>query len=260
MLIIGERLSVISKVVREAMEKRDAEPIKRIAIEQWKAGAHMIEANIGPAEDIGDEIMEWMVRTIQEAVPLPVSLDTTNPLAMEAGLKVHNNEFGKPLINSTSFDPERFIFLELAAKYNAPVIALTVGKGGLPRDAEERVEIALKLLEKAQEYGISLEDIYLDPLVLQIATSQSQAMEVVKAVRLFRELNDPPMKTIVGLSNLSNGCPKHLRPILNKHFLTLLMYEGLSAAIVNPEEVRETIKTVNVLTGKTLYAHSYLEI
>ncbi|GAB6184211.1 dihydropteroate synthase [Thermodesulfovibrio hydrogeniphilus] len=260
MLIIGERLSIISKTVREAIQKRDKEPIQRIAIEQWKAGAHMIEANIGPAEDSGAEIMEWMVRTIQEAVPLPVSLDTTNPVAMEAGLKVHNNEWGKPLINSASFDPERFVMFELAAKYNVPIIALTVGKGGIPRDAEERVDIAAQLLEKAAEYGISFEDIYLDPLVLQISTSQNQVMEVLKAIKLFQQLNDPPMKTIVGLSNLSNGCPKHLRPILNRHFLTLLMYEGLSAAIVNPAEVIETIKTIEVLMGKTLYAHSYLEI
>lgn len=260
MLIIGERLSIISKRVREAILKRDKEPIKQIAIEQWKAGAHMIEANIGPAEDDGESLMEWMVTTIQEAVPLPVSLDTTNPKAMEAGLRIHNNQWGKPLINSTSFDPERFVMFELAAKYNVPIIALTVGKGGLPRDAEERVEIAVKLMEKAAEYGIPFDELYLDPLVLQISTSQSQAKEVLRAIRLFQELNDPPMKTVVGLSNLSNGCPKHLRPILNRYYLALLMYEGLSAAIVNPEEVFEVIKTIDVITGKTLYAHSYLEI
>ncbi len=260
MLVIGERLSIMSKRVREAMQKRQKETIRQIAIEQYKAGAHMIEANIGPAEDNGEELMEWMVTTIQEAVPLPISLDTTNPLAVEAGLKVHNNEWGKPLINSTSLDPERFVMFELAAKYNVPIIALTVGKGGLPRNAEERVEIAVQLIEKATEYGILPDDLYLDPLVLQIATSQEQAKEVLKAVRLFRELNDPPMKTIVGLSNLSNGCPKEIRPILNKHFLALLMYEGLSAAIVNPAEVMETIKTIKVIMGNTLYAHSYLEI
>jgi len=260
MLIIGERLSIISKKVRDAILKRDKDPIQQIATEQWKAGAHMIEANIGPAEDNGEELMEWIVTTIQETVPLPISLDTTNPKAMEAGLKIHNNEWGKPLINSTSLDPERFIMFELASKYNVPIIALTVGKGGLPRDAEERVEIAVQLMEKAAEYGIPFEDIYLDPLVLQISTSQAQTMEVLRSIKLFQQLNDPPMKTIVGLSNLSNGCPKEIRPILNRYFLALLMYEGLSAAIVNPSEVIEVIKTINVITGKTLYAHSYLEI
>lgn len=260
MLIVGERLSIISKTVREAILKKDKEPIQRIAVEQWKAGAHMIEANIGPAEDNGAEIMEWMVTTIQQAVPLPVSLDTTNPQAMEAGLKVHNNQWGRPLINSTSLDPERFIMFELAAKYNAPIIALAVKKGGLPRDAEERVEIAMQLIEKASEYGVAPEEIYLDPLVLQISTSQTQAMEVLRSIKLFQQLNDPPMKTIVGLSNISNGCPKHLRPVLNRYFLALLIYEGLSAAIVNPQEVIEVIKTIDVITCKTLYAHSYLEV
>lgn len=260
MLIIGERLSIISKKVREAIQNKDKAPIQQIATEQWRAGAHMIEANIGPAEEDGEALMEWFVTTIQEAVPLPVSLDTTNPKAMEAGLRVHNNQWGKPLVNSTSLDPERFIMLELAAKYDAPIIALTVGKGGLPRDAEERVEIALKLMEKAGEYGVSMENIYLDPLVMQISGSQNQAKEVLRAIKLFQELNDPPMKTVVGLSNLSNGCPRHLRPLLNRYYLALLMYEGLSAAIVNPEEVREAIKTIDVITGKTLYAHSYLEI
>lgn len=260
MLIIGERISIVSKKVREAIENRYKGPIQDIATEQWKAGAHMIEANIGPAEERGEELMEWIVTTIQEAVPLPVSLDTTNPKAMEAGLEVHNNQWGKPLINSTSFDPERFVMFELAAKYEAPIIALTVGKGGLPRDAEERVEIAAALIEKASEYNILPENIYLDPLVLQISGSQEQAKEVLRAIKLFQELNDPPMKTIVGLSNLSNGCPRDIRPILNRYYLALLMYEGLSAAIVNPSEVIETIKTVNLITGKTLYAHSYLEI
>ena len=132
MLIIGERLSIIAKRVREAMEKKDKGPIQEIATSQWKNGAGMIDANIGPAEDGGEELMEWMVTTIQQAVNLPVCLDTTNHAALEAGLKVHNNEWGRALINSTSNDPERFPILELAGKYQSQVIALTVGKGGLP--------------------------------------------------------------------------------------------------------------------------------
>jgi 5-methyltetrahydrofolate corrinoid/iron sulfur protein methyltransferase len=260
MLIIGEKLSIIAKRVREAMMKRDKEPIQEIAKAQYKAGAGMIDANIGPAEDGGEDLMQWMVTTIQEAVPLPVCLDTTNYAAIEAGLKVHNNEWGRPLINSTSNDPERFPMLELAAKYNAQIIGLTVGKGGLPADAEERAAIAAEIMARAMEYGVPMEDIYLDPLVLQIATSQDHALKVIKAVKMFQELNDPPMKTVVGLSNVSNGCPKHLRPILNKYYLSLLMYEGLTAAIADPSEVAETVKTIDVIMGKTLYAHSYLEM
>lgn len=260
MLIIGEKLSIIAKRVREAMLKRDVAPIKEIAISQWKSGAGMIDANIGPAEDGGEALMQWMVKTIQEAVPLPICLDTTNYNAVEAGLKVHNSEWGRPLINSTSNDPERFPILELAAKYNSQVIGLTVGKGGLPADAEERAGIAAEIMARAMEYGVPLEDLFLDPLVLQIATSQDHALKVIKTIKMFQELNDPPMKTVVGLSNISNGCPKALRPILDKHYLSLLMYEGLTAAIANPHEVVETAKTIDAIMNKTLYAHSYLEM
>jgi 5-methyltetrahydrofolate corrinoid/iron sulfur protein methyltransferase len=260
MLIIGEKLSIIAKRVREAMTNKDKSPIQEIAKAQFDAGAGMIDANIGPAEDGGEELMEWMVTTIQEAVHAPLCLDTTNNAAIEAGLKVHNNEWGRPLINSTSNDPERFPILELAAKYNAQIIALTVGKGGLPADAEERSAIAAEIMARGMEYGVPLEDIYLDPLVLQIATTQDQALHVIRSVKMFQELNDPPMKTVVGLSNISNGCPRELRPLINKYYFALLMYEGLNAAIADPHEVTEVSKTIDVIMGNTLYAHSYLEM
>lgn len=260
MLIIGEKLSIIAKRVREAMLKKDKGPIQDIATAQWKAGAGMIDANIGPAEDGGEDLMQWMVTAIQEVVPAPVCLDTTNYKAIEAGLQVHNNQWGRPLINSTSNDPERFAMLELAAKHNSQIIGLTVGKGGLPADAEERAAIAAEIMARAAEYGVPLEDIFLDPLVLQVATSQDHALKVIQAVKMFQELNDPPMKTVVGLSNISNGCPKNLRPVINNHFLSLLIYEGLTAAIADPHEITPTVKTIDVIMGRTLYAHSYMEM
>ncbi len=285
MLIIGEKLSIIAKRVREAMMSKDKGPIQEIAKRQADEGSGMIDANIGPAEDGGEDLMEWMVTTIQEAVQLPVCLDTTNIQALEAGLKVHNNEWGRPMINSTSNDPERFPILELAGKYSALVIGLTVGKGGLPADAEERSAIAAEIMARAMEYGVSLEDLYLDPLVLQIATSQDHAVHVIEAIKMFQEMNDPPMKTVVGLSNISNGCPKELRPILNKYYFALLQDAGLTAAIADAHEMGEVMKekdmildvmngktiddekkmieiqkTLDVIMGRTLYAHSYLEM
>jgi len=285
MLIIGEKLSIIAKRVREAMMKKDKGPIQEIATRQWKEGSGIIDANIGPAEDGGEELMQWMVTTIQEVVPLPVCLDTTNFKAIEAGLKVHNNEWGRALVNSTSNDPERFPILELGVKYNCDVIGLTVGKGGLPADAEERAQIAAEIMGRAMEYGLPLENLYLDPLVLQIATTQDQARHVIEAVKLFQHINEPPMKTVVGLSNISNGCPKPLRPILNKHMFVLLEQAGLTAAIADAKEMAEVAeerslildvmagkeiadkqkmteikKTLDVIMGRTLYAHSYLEM
>lgn len=285
MLVIGEKLSIIAKRVREAMMKKDKGPIQEIALRQAKEGSGMIDANIGPAEDGGEDLMQWMVTTIQEVVSLPICLDTTNAKAIEAGLKVHNNQWGRPLINSTSNDPERFPILELAAKYNSQVIGLTVGKGGLPADAEERCAIAAEIMGRAMEYGVPLEDIYLDPLVLQIATSQDHALHVIKAISMFQEMNEPPMKTVVGLSNISNGCPKTLRPILNKYYCILLQKAGLTAAIADAHEMAEMesersmiedviagkqisdaakmaeiSKTLDVIYNRTLYAHSYLEM
>jgi 5-methyltetrahydrofolate corrinoid/iron sulfur protein methyltransferase len=285
MLIIGEKLSIIAKRVREAMLSKDKGPIQEIALAQANAGAGMIDANIGPAEDGGEDLMQWMVTTIQDAVQLPVCLDTTNYKAIEAGLQVHNNDWGAALINSTSNDPERFPFLELAVKYNSQVIGLTVGKGGLPADAEERCAIAAEIMGRAMEYGLPLENLLLDPLVLQIATCQDHARHVINAVAMFQSINEPPMKTIVGLSNISNGCPKPLRPILNKYFYILLENAGLTHVIADAREMTEAAndrqmvldvlagkqiedvkkmieiqKTLDVIMGKTLYAHSYLEM
>lgn len=285
MLVIGEKISIIAKKVREAMMKRDPKPVQELAAAQWKAGAHFIDVNIGPAEEKGEDLMKWMAESIQEKVHLPLCLDTTNPSALEAGLKAHNNQWGRALINSTSNEPERFVMLELAARYNAQVIGLTLGKGGLPADAEERCAIAAEIMGRALEYGVPLEDIYLDPLVLQIATSQDHAVKVIEAIKMFQEMNDPPMKTVVGLSNISNGCPKHIRPILNKYYFIMLMNAGLTAAIADPHEMAEAMqekkivddvlagrkiddaqkmaeitKTLDVIMGKTLYAHSYLEM
>ncbi|MBI5741170.1 MAG: dihydropteroate synthase [Nitrospirae bacterium] len=262
MIIIGEKISVIAKKVREAMNSRDPKPLQELADAQWKAGAHIIDVNTGPAEEKGEELMTWMVQSIQEKVHAPLCLDTTNPQALEAGLKAHNNQWGKPLINSTSNDPERFIMLELAAKYNAQIIALTVGKGGLPADAEERCGIAAEIMARAAEFGVPLENIFLDPLILQVCTTQDQALHSLKAIKMFQELNDPPMKTVVGLSNISNGTPKLMRSLIDRVYLTLLVYEGLTAAIMNPldKELMDAMKTTEMFMGKTLYAHSYLEM
>jgi len=262
MIIIGEKISVIAKKVREAMNARDPKPIQELAEVQWKAGANIIDVNIGPAEDGGEDLMKWMVESIQQVVQAPLCLDTTNASALEAGLKAHNNEWGKALINSTSNDPERFPILELAAKYNSEIIALTVGNRGLPADAEERCGIAAEIMGRAAEYGVPMEDIYLDPLILQVCTTQDQAMHSIKAVEMFQELNDPPMKTVVGLSNISNGVPKEMRSLIDKTYLTLLMNAGLTAAIANPLDkgLMDVMKTTDLFLNKTLYAHSYLEM
>jgi len=263
MLIIGERINVITKLQREAMQKRDKAPIQEMARNQVKSGAGMLDINIGPAEDDGPALMDWIVKTVQEAVQVPLCLDTTNPAAMEAGLKAHDNTWGRPMINSASGEEERLnVMMPLAGKYGAQIIGLTLNKQGIPALAEDRCAIAAEIMAKAAEDGVPMEDIYLDPLILPVPFSQDKSLESIRAIKLFRELNDPPMKTVVGLSNISNGAPKYLRPILNRVFTALLMYEGLDSAIIDPLELEmiQVIKTTDILMGKTLYAHSYLEM
>jgi 5-methyltetrahydrofolate corrinoid/iron sulfur protein methyltransferase len=262
MIVIGERISVMSKKVREAMMNRDAKPIQEFAAAQAKAGAHYIDVSIGPAEDNGPELMDWVVKIVQEVAQKPLCLDTTNVKAMETGLKVHNNQWGAPIVNSTSNEPVKFPMMELAAKYNTSVIALMLGKGGLPADAEDRCVIASEIMARAVEYGLPLENIYLDPLILQICSMQDQAWQAIRAVRMFKDLNDPPMKSLVGLSNVSNGAPKHIRPIINRNFFALLIEAGLTAAIIDPldKDMMDTMKTVEMIMGKTMYAHSYCEM
>ena len=246
MIIIGDKISVIAKKVREALQKLDPKPLQELAVTQAKAGAHYIDVSIGPAEENGQQLMDWAVKVVHEVVQKPLCLDTTNLKAMEAGLKAHNNAWGAPIINSTSNEPERFPMMELAGKYNSKIIALTLGKGSIPADAEDRCVIASEIMARAMEFGVLMENLFLDPLILQICTMQDQARQAIPAITIFQDLNHPPIQTVVRLSKISNGAPKHVRPIINRNFLTMLMYEGLSAAIIDPldKDIMDSVKTV----------------
>ncbi|RJQ50797.1 MAG: dihydropteroate synthase DHPS [Actinobacteria bacterium] len=262
MLLIGEKINVMSKTIGPAMKERNPEPIVELAKEQIEAGANMLDLNVGPATKKGDEMMAWLVETVQGAVDVPLCLDTTNPVAMEAGLAAHK---GQAMINSTSGDPERMqTMMPLAAQYNAKLIGLALTEKGIPRDANERMSVAVDIMTGCMEHGVDLENLYLDPLVLSITVpgAQYQAMEVVESIKMFRQLNDPPLKTVVGLSNISNGALPETKPLLDSVFLTMLLDAGLDAAIVDPfeAELMNTMKTIRVLGNETVYCHSYLEL
>ena len=244
MLIIGENIHIISSKVKRAIAERDAKVIQEMALEQVKAGADMLDLNIGPQKRRGVEVMEWVVDTVQEVVDVPLSLDTTNIAAIEAGLKRCRRQ---AMINSTSADPERLeALMPLAAKYGAKIIALTMEKN-IPPTAEDRVAIAMDvLIPKAMELGIPMEDLYLDPLVLTVKGMQDHAPETLNAVRFFKQLSDPPPMTVVGLSNISNGVPRENRSLINRTYLVMLMAAGLDAAIADPldEAQNEFIRIV----------------
>ena len=292
MKAIGENLNVISKRIGDALKERDPKPIREMAEAETKAGVDLIDINLGPARKAGADLMEWVVKTVQEVTDTPLCLDTTNVEAIEAGLKACK---GKALINSISARPERMeALMPLAKQYNAAFIALTLGVEGIPRDANERGLLAAEHMAKAAEYGIPEEDIWLDPIVLPINTQQIQVQGCTEFVMMLPDLA-PTGKSTCGLSNVSNGAPAHLRGILNRTYLIILKRYGMYSAIVDafdtemaaimkgkrpevealvhkvmdgepvepggrPKEEVEYIKTTKLLLGQSLYSDSWLEL
>jgi len=292
MILIGENINIMSKTIGPALKGRNPKPIQELARAEAEAGMDYLDLNIGPARKAGDELMEWVVNTVQAVTDLPLSLDTTNPLAMEAGLKTHR---GRALINSISLQPERLEQeLPLVKKYDADMIGLLWGVEGMPRDANERCVLAVDLVYKANEQGIPSQNIWIDPIVTPVSVEINQVKACLEFMSMLKDFA-PECKSTVGLSNISNGTPAHLRPYLNRTYLIMLMRYGLYSAIVDAfdaelvkiakgekpeivdlvyrvmdgekpalsslgEEEARYVKTVRVLTGESLYSHSWLEI
>ncbi len=245
MLIVGENIHIISSRVKKAIADRDQAAIQKLAEAQVTYGADMLDLNIGPQKRHGPEIMEWMVNTVQEVADVGLSFDTTNLAAIKAGLKLAKRQ---SMINSTSAEPERLERVPpVAAEYGARLIALTMGKGGIPLTAEERVSVAIEhLIPRALEVGIPMENLYLDPLVLTVAGCQEYCPHAVEAVRYIKQGMDPAPMTICGLSNVSNHVPEENRSLLNRIYLVMLMATGIDAAIADPldKKLMDTIRII----------------
>lgn len=288
---IAESINIMSNTIGPAMKERNPKPIQEMAKVLADSGADYLDLNIGPARKGGDELMDWLVKTVQEVSDLPLSLDTTNPVAMEAGLKA--NAKGRPLINSVSLQPERLEKgIPMVTKYNADVIGLLWGKEGMPRDANERAALAVDFMFQANEAGIATSDIWIDPIATPICVDINQVLSGLEFMSMLSEIA-PEAKSTVGLSNISNGVPDDLRLYLNRAYLMMLMKYGLYSAIVDvydkeliaiakgerPEYVKlvhnimdgnepdpasldkaelEHYKTTRVLLGKVLFSNSWL--
>jgi 5-methyltetrahydrofolate corrinoid/iron sulfur protein methyltransferase len=243
---IGENIHIISPKVKEALANRDGAFFVGLARKQKAAGADALDLNIGPQKKSGPEVMDWLVDCVQEAVPgMTLSFDTTNLAAIEVGLKkVGSNA----IINSTSAEEERLMNVPpLAAQYGAKLIALCMEKSGIPVSADARVAIAMeKLLPRAQEVGLPVDNLLVDPLVLTVSGCQEYVPHAIEAVRMLKMVADPPPLTVVGLSNVSNQVPADMRPLLNRVYLVMLMAAGLDAAIIDPldDKLVEVIETV----------------
>ena len=300
MLLIGENLNVISTVIGKAFKEKDPGPIAAEARRQQEKKMDWVDINLGPARKGGPELMEFVVKTVQEEIgdSTPLCLDTSNIEAMEAGLAVHK---GKAIINSIMCRPERYEkMIPLAVKYNAQMVALMWGPDGLPRDENERAALAVELIYAANEAGVANEDIFVDGIVTPVNIQQPQAISLMDFQEMLQDIA-PGVKSTCGLSNISNGPPDNLRPILNQTYMVMLERKGMYSCIADayddglvalargersdivdlihkvmdgedvddqslPDDpndgwkLRDYTKTTRVILGNSLYSDSWLEL
>ncbi len=262
MYIIGENIHIISEKVKEALTNRDAKFFQELAVKQEEAGAQALDMNLGPRKKDGEEVFPWIVNTLQAVSSLPLVFDTTNLAGIEAGMK-HITK-AQPIINSTSAEPERLEKVPLVAKkYNARLIALTMGASGIPVAADERVNIAVeKLIPRMMEIDYPMENLIIDPLVLTVSGCQEYCPQLIEAVRTLQYAWDPAPAISVGLSNVSNAVPNANRPLINRVYLAMLMGVGLKMMIGNPldQKQNEVIRVIETRDESTPLGRLYLKI
>ncbi len=232
MFLIGENLNVINTIIGRAYKEKDPGPIAEEAKRQKDKKMDWIDINLGPARKGGPELMEFVVNTVQEAIgdEIPLCLDTSNIDAMEAGLAACK---GKAIINSIMCRPERYEkMIPLAVKYKANMIALMWGPDGLPRDENERMALSAELLYAANEAGVPNEDIFVDGIVTPVNIQQPQLISLMAYQEMVGEMF-PGVKSTCGLSNISNGPPDNLRPILNQTYMVMLERKGMYSCIAD---------------------------
>lgn len=244
--IIGERLNPTGKPrMKEALREYKMEFIVSEALDQAQSGAQVLDVNVGMPELDEVKLLPEVIRRVQAVCDLPIQIDSSNVKAIELAARYVN---GRPIINSVNGKEESLTqILPIAAKYGALLVALTLDDRGIPQKAEERLEVARRIVNRALEYGIAREDILVDCLTLTASAQQKDVLETIKAIRLVkRELG---VKTVLGVSNISFGLPN--RPLLNATFTTTAMMAGLDAMIINPasEEMMGAISAFRVISG-----------
>ncbi|MFZ5828051.1 MAG: homocysteine S-methyltransferase family protein [Bacillota bacterium] len=256
-VVIGERINptgrkLLTKDIKEGSFAR----VRTEAKNQVAAGAHMLDVNVGVPLIDEAAAMARAVRVIQDAVDVPLSIDSPDPLAIEAGLKA---VVGKPLINSFSLEEGRAeTVLPLAKRYGAAVLGLTIDEHGIPASAQKRLEIARRLVATAESYGIPRHDVVIDPLALTAGAQQAEARETLKAIRWIHE--ELGCHTSLGVSNISFGLPN--RHYLNAVYLNMAVTMGLSMAIMNPLEERmmDTVRALRLFLNRDRNAREYMAV
>lgn len=257
MFIIGELINGMYKDIGRAIREKNKAIIQKCALDQINSGAGALDVNCGPASGQPVSDIQWLVEAIQEVTDKPLALDSSKPEVIESGLKVMKN---RAIINSTTADPEKLdILVPLAKKYNASLIGLTISAKGIPQNKDQRLELAAIIVSHCSEKGFPVEDLYLDPIVLPVNVAQAQMIDILESIREFKIISEPPPKTAVGLSNVSQGTC--VRSLVNRTFLTMAVAFGLDAAILDPtdKELMDAVITAELILNKQIYCDSYLD-
>ena len=253
--VIGERINPTGKKrFQQALLEQDLDYILDVAVAQEDAGADILDVNVGHPGVDEVEMLPRVIKKIQSAVSLPLQLDSTNPAALEAALRVYN---GKAAVNSVNGEEEVLDrLLPIVKKYGAAVVGLTLDKNGIPQTAEGRVAIARRILNAALSYGIPKEDVWIDCLTLTVSAQQEQARETLKALRIIRE--ELGLQTVLGVSNISFGLPA--RALVTQNFLIQAMAAGLTLPILNPnqKEMMDAVAAFRVLSGEDRECRNYI--
>ncbi len=257
MLIIGERINSTRAHIQEAMKNRNTAFILKEAKKQISSGANYIDVNC--AMSLGDEVqdIDWVISVIQSEIKdVNICIDSPNYLAIQRALQVYKSSGGL-FINSITGEQSRIDHIvPLAVKYNTRLIALTMGEGGLPHSAEDRLNIAKDILAKAANKGFKPENLYFDPLISPISTEPEQVKEFLRSIPMIKSLG---VKTVCGLSNVSYGLPS--RKVINSTFLAMAIQAGLDAAILDPtdRQVMSSITASRALLCDDEYCAEYIK-
>lgn len=258
MILIGENVHIISKKVRSALENRDENFVKKILKIQQKFD--VIDLNVGPAKGKLDNIFQWLIPLCGDK---NLSLDTSNIAAIKEGLKLIESP-KNCFINSTSADKEKLEFLTtLAIDYDCNLIALAMSKEtGIPKTADERMELICEVYDYSLSKGVNNEKLFFDPLVLPVKVDSSQGIEVLNTIKMAKESFDPQVKTVIGLSNISNGILSSYRPLFNRVFAVLAYGAGLDCIIADArdEKLYNIIKMLECNNPKTDVEKLYINL
>lgn len=257
MFIIGELINGMYADIGKAIKERDKSVIQKCALEQIKCGADALDINCGPASKQPLVDMPWLVESVQEVTDKPLCLDSSKPQVIETGLKVAKN---KTVINSVTADSEKLdIIVPLAKQYNSQLIGITISKKGIPQNKDQRLELAATIVASCLDKDFPVDSLYLDPIVLPVNVAQAQLIDILESIHEFKIISDPPPKTTLGLSNVSQGA--NTRSLINRTFLVMAIAYGLNSAILDPKdkELMDALITAELILNKNIYCNSYLD-